>query len=303
MRFCDLTKDGSVVAMNAEAAVDLPGKEVAVEQLLRSDLEPILATHHGGEMFRAVLERITTPEELVRVLGRYIYFNSGFGGGVANLAGEVAVRQDLFRDPDESVWVLADRSVEVASDIFMAAVDEFDDRIAPYLDTHRTLAQATLKGAASHFGFDNASLDRITLPNAELNEAVRNVRDGYGVSQIMSDAALFKGMGFHVGSEVLADQEFNVLDQTLRSSFPALVQSLEEARIEIGANSYPAYFWIRVHTSVEADHFTAAVKGVNTSLRYHAHSDTARNAKGWVMDGFRDFARVQGQFFTSLLAE
>jgi hypothetical protein len=274
-----------------------------VEQLHRSDLEPILATHHGGELFRAVLERITTPEELVRVLGRYIYFNSVFGGGVANLAGEVAVRQDLFRDPDESVRVLADRSVEVASDIFMAAVDEFDDRVASYRDTHRTLAQATLKGTGAHFGFDNATLDRITQPNPGTLDAIRNVREGYGVSQIMSDAALFKGMGFHVGSEVLADQEFNVLDQTLRSGFPELVQSLENVRIEIGGNSYPAYFWIRVHTSVEADHFSAAVKGVNTALKFHTHSGSASSAKEWVMDGFRNFARVQGLFFTSLLAE
>ena len=272
-----------------------------MEQLQRSDLDSILATHHGGELFRAVLERVSSSEELVRVLGRYIYFNSVFGGGVANLAGEVAVRQDLFRDPVEPVRVLADRSVEVASDIFMAAVDEFDDRIAPYRDTHRSLAQATLKGAGTFFGYDAVALDRITEPNPGTLDAIRNVREGYGVSQSVADAGLFRGMGFHVGSEILADEEFNVLDRFLRASYPELVQFLEATSIEIGGTAYPAYFWIRVHTSVEADHFSAAVKGVNCALQFYAGSAGASCAKEWVLAGFRDFAAIQGRFFAFML--
>ena len=44
---------------------------------------------------------------------------------------------------------LADRAAEVASDFFYAAIDEFDDRSTPWRDTHRTLAQATLKGVGA----------------------------------------------------------------------------------------------------------------------------------------------------------
>ena len=87
-----------------------------------------------------------TRRALLSVLGRYIQFNSAFGPGLANLAGEIAARQGLFRDADEPVRILADRAAEVGADFFYAAVDEFDDRATPWRDTHRTLAQATVKG-------------------------------------------------------------------------------------------------------------------------------------------------------------
>lgn len=274
-----------------------------MEHLTREDLAEVLSGHEEQRQFGAVLERLDRPAALVRVLGHYIYFNSIFGGGVANLAGEVAVRQDLFRDPDEPVSVLADRSVDVASDIFFAAVDEFDDRIAPYRDTHRSLAQATLKAAGMFFGCEGEALDRLTRPNAGTLEAARNVREGYAVNQPVDDAKIFRAMGFHLGSELLADAEFNVLDRHLRRRHPDLVAYLEQATVEIGRVAYPAYFWVRVHTAVEADHFEAAVKGINTSLRYYAGDWPGAQIKARVIGGLSDFASVQGRFMARLLED
>ena len=31
-----------------------------------------------------------------------------------------------------------------------------------------------------------------------------------------------------------------------------------------------AYYWVRIHTGVEAEHFDAALKGVNNALRFYA---------------------------------
>ena len=107
--------------------------------IARADLEPVLATHPGAAALRAAIEDASDPARLLSVVGRYVQFNSAFGPGLANLAGEIAARQGLFRDPDEPLRLAADRAAEVASDFFYAAVDEFDDRLTPWRDTHRTL--------------------------------------------------------------------------------------------------------------------------------------------------------------------
>ena len=117
------------------------------------DLQPVLAVHQGAETLRLAVDGATTPPHLLSVVARYIQFNSAFGPGLANLAGEIAARQGLFQDKDEPVRILADRAAEVAADFFYAAVDEFDDRATPWRDTHRTLAQATLKGMGTFFGY------------------------------------------------------------------------------------------------------------------------------------------------------
>src|SRR5712692_4360634 len=111
-----------------------------LETMKRTDFEVILGTSQGCCTFRKTLERIRDEKELLRMLGRYISFNSVFGSGVASLAGQIGSRQDLFRDSEEALALIADRSVEVAAAIFFAAAGEFGDRTRR---THRSLAQAT----------------------------------------------------------------------------------------------------------------------------------------------------------------
>src|SRR5206468_1877450 len=93
----------------------------------------LVTTASGDVKGRAFVEA-KAPERLLSVLGRYIQFNSAFGAGLANLAGEIAARQGLFRDAQEPLRIVADRSAEVASDFFFAAIDEFDDRATPWRD-------------------------------------------------------------------------------------------------------------------------------------------------------------------------
>ena len=129
-------------------------------RITREDLAPVLDTHHGNDALRAAFEGAAAPAHLLSVLGRYVQFNSAFGPGLANLAGEIAARQGLFRDADEPVRILADRAAEVAADFFYAAVDEFDDRATAWRDTHRTLAQATVKGMGRFFGYEPGCAQR-----------------------------------------------------------------------------------------------------------------------------------------------
>jgi hypothetical protein len=268
------------------------------------DLAPVLDAHRGEAALRAAVEAACAPAApppvLLSLLARFIQFNSAFGAGLANLAGEIAARQSLFQDADEPVRILADRASEVAADFFYAAVDEFDDRLTPWRDTHRTLAQATLKGLGAHFGYAPARLNDV-LHIGEATEAARvAVWDGYGIGARLDERRLFSAMGFHAGSEVLADHEFTVIDQCLRARRADLVKALEGMKVEVLGQKHDAYYWIRIHTSVEAEHFEAALAGVNKALRFYAGGEPKATVKGWILEGFSRFAAVQGRFMESL---
>ncbi len=266
----------------------------------RDDLDLMLRAHRGEAALQAALDSAGTPERLLQVLGRYVQFNSAFGPGVANLAGEIGARQGLFQDPDEPVRVVADRAAHVASDFFYAAVDEFDDRLTPWRDTHRTLAQATLKGMGQHLGYDADRLNALLEVDEPAREATRSVLAGYGVGTALDEQALFRAMGFHTGSEILADREFTLIDAHLRAKHPELVKALEPMTVEILGERHNAYYWIRIHTGVEVEHFDAALKGGNNALRFYAGATPRDALKAWVLGGFADFARVQSDFMAGL---
>ena len=269
-------------------------------QITRPDLEPVLAAHHGTEALQRAIDGAREPGRLLSVVGRYVQFNSAFGPGLANLAGEIAARQGLFRDRDEPLRLVADRAAEVAADFFYAAIDEFDDRMTPWRDTHRTLAQATLKAMGAYFGYSPVELNDVIRINPATEAAMTRVSEGYGLGAALGEDRLFRAMGFHAGSEVLADAEFNVLDAGLRARQPDLVAALQKTRVPIAGQEHDAWYWVRIHTSVEADHFDAALKGVNNAARYYAGTSSPEDVRGWVMAGFEEFADVQGGFMAAL---
>jgi hypothetical protein len=268
--------------------------------IARDDLSPVLSTHKGNEFLRAAFETAADPPRLLSTLGRYIQFNSAFGPGLANLAGEIAARQGLFRDNDEPVRILADRAADVASDFFYAAVDEFDDRATPWRDTHRTLAQACLKGMGAFFGYTPAQLNDVIRINARTTASMESVWEGYGVGARLEEARLFRGMGFHVGSEILADLEFVIIDNIFREKRPEMVKALEAMKVPILGEKHNAYYWVRIHTGVEAEHFDAALKGVNNALRFYVGAEDPAAVKAWILEGFARFAAVQGDFMAAL---
>lgn len=275
--------------------------KTVINTITKADLDPVLSMHLGNCMFEKSLASVSTNEQLIRVLARYIHFNSPFGGGVANLAGEIATRPELFRDPDEEVEQFADRSSKIAADIFYAAIDEFGDSTSPKRATHRTLAQATLKGVATYLGFDAEHLNQILRPDESLLEIGARVRNGYCLNQSIDEPKLLHSIGYHAGSEVLADEEFNILDRYLQTNHPALVEYLTHTRVNMNGAELPAYIWVSVHCSVEADHFECAIRSANSALRYYAGQEKRETVKQQIIEGFQEFASVQSEFMQSLL--
>jgi len=268
--------------------------------ILNSTLKEMLEGHAGCTTFERALRHIADGDDLLKALNAYIYFNSVFGSGVANLAGEIAVRQYLFRDAEEPIEIVADRSVEVGAHVFFAAIDEFGGH-STGRGTHRALAQAMIKGIGSFLGYDITTLNRLTEPNAQLLRAVEKVSDGYAVNQKVDEEKIFRALGFHISSEILADQEFNILDHYLRTRHTGLVEYLRIARVVISGIELPPYRWIKIHTTVETDHFNAALEGANLALRYYFGLEDPAQVKEWIITGFKEFMDVQLQFMNSLM--
>jgi hypothetical protein len=72
--------------------------------------------------------------------------------------------------------------------------------------------------------------------------------------------------------------------------------------VEILGEKHNAYYWIRIHTGVEAEHFDAALKGVNGALRFYSGTEDPATVKGWILEGFARFSDVQQEFMESLVA-
>jgi hypothetical protein len=250
-------------------------------------------------------QALTEPVRRVRFLGRYSSWNGYFGSGVATLAGKLGRCRGLFLDPTQPVKALADRSVYVASFFFDAARDEFDDRDTVHRDTHRCLAQSTLRGlidAAADTGMatDAASLNALLQEPDWLLGLNTRVAEGYGATTPDDLASGFAAIGYHLGSELLADQEFSTIDATLRAESPELVERLQAARINIAGQDHAAYQWISIHSGhgggAEADHFEWATQGARLAYRFVPEAQHA-TLTAHLYRGFADFARDHLEFF------
>ena len=196
----------------------------------------------------------------------------------------------------------ADRSVLVASYFFDAARDEFDDHESRERDPHRNLAQAFLKGLVQQVlpSATTARCNELAADPLWLTALNGAVATGYGAYRSDDLPTLFRGMGYHLGSEILADQEFSIIDQILSSQGSALVQRLQATTEQIGPVAHNAYIWIKIHSgtggAAEADHFAWATQGVNLALGYvdpALREELCNQAER----GFLAFANDQREFF------
>ncbi len=261
-------------------------------QIDPAEVKAVLEGNAGNGFFKTALNRVSGPLDLLRILANYIHFNAIFGSGVASLAGAIGVRQDLFQNQSASMKSLADCSVEIAARIFYAAIEEFGS------PTHRAMAKATLIGAAKILDFDLSTIQIWTFTKI----GMERVKFGYGSARRLEEEGLFHGIGFHIGSERLADGEFPILDEYLRAKQARLVQRLLRTRINFDGCLIPAYRWIQLHTTVEAEHADKALEAANLALSSYAGEKNREQVKQWICEGIEDFSRTQTKFMETLEA-
>ena len=257
---------------------------------------------------RALDDSIGDAQAFVRFFGRYTSWNGFFGSAVATLAGKVGRCRGMFLDPAQAVRQLADRSVYIASFFFDAARDEFDDRDTVHRDTHRCLAQSTVKGLIDwHAARGAVEFNDPAVLNALLHEPLwlhtlnAQVAHGYGAGTPDDVPSVFRSIGYHLGSELLADQEFSLIDQTMRDRAPEMTEFLRGHKVNIAGQDHAAYQWVSIHSGhgggAEADHFKWATRGARLAFRYVApvlHDELRRE----IHKGFRQFAADHEEFFT-----
>ncbi|MBI3458718.1 hypothetical protein HY061_00435 [Candidatus Azambacteria bacterium] len=246
----------------------------------------------------SILEKISSEKQIIDFTHRYSVFNGDFAGGVANLAGEFHIRGDIFKG-DSDIDSINDRSSEIATEIYFAAEDEYADRKFKLRITHRQLAQELLKAVLDYFKIDNASFQRLFPLNEKTKDVIKKVREGYCLNKESSEDDLFRGLGFHIGSELLADQEFNLLDQFLRDNYSDLVKFLENKNTNF--DDIKSYRWISLHMVVELEHLSRAFIAAERAIKYYKGKKSEKEVQGLIVKGFLNFAKLQKDFFSNIL--
>jgi hypothetical protein len=266
----------------------------------RGEIADTLAQHVSLELLVQHLEGATTGEDLLRVMARFVHYASVFGGSQASLAGEIAVRQDLFRLSGEPASI-SDNSMEIAAGVFFGAMDEFGDRVLHR--THRALGQAMVKALTHYLRIGLERLDEIVLGHQPTREIVARVLGGYGVNQVKDEAKLFRAFGFHLGTELLADEEFAIFDRFFQTRRPDIAEYLQRTETDVGGVMYPSYFWVKRHTVADAEHFDAAIDFANRALRHYAGEEAQETVKRWILEGVREIALIELDFLRSVTVE
>lgn len=246
------------------------------------------------------LASLSGSAELLRFFAYYASWNGYFANGVSSLTSLIGNSKDLFREAGFPRAV-SDRSNYIASFFFDAARDEYDDHINPVRDSHRCMAQASLICMKDHLGVSNALLDEDEPASLKaVNEGVLAGYTGLACAGKAAPAQAFFAMGYHLGSELLADREFSLIDEYLRREHDPLVQHLMRSTVALAGGMHRCYAWVGVHSGhgggVEADHFDRAAEGARNGLRFLSVGTTTEALEALVQ-GFRSFDIDHGRFF------
>jgi hypothetical protein len=270
------------------------------EQLDAASLRALVDFDAARQRVRDRLAQLTDGPRLLRFFVHYASWNGHFANGVSALSSLLGQHRKLFREAGFPRAV-ADRSNYVASYFFDAARDEYDDSINPARDSHRCMAQAALISMRDFFGLGDAALEEDEPPElTAVNDSVMAGYTGQPAAAKGPAAQAFWAIGYHLGSELLADQEFSLIDEHLRQHQAGLVQHLMRSTVKLAGATHRCYAWVGVHSGhgggVEAEHFDYALEGAHSALRFLVGGDTALALRS-LQAGFCAFEQDHASFF------
>jgi hypothetical protein len=246
------------------------------------------------------------PIKLYYFMQRYTHFNSYAGSLVARLASSIGISYQLFRQDTEAVTDQSDRGIEIAAKVLAATIDEHADAGAEKVP-HRTLAQVTLKAVGEYAQLNNDELNQIAQAPAWMQTIINDLINGYQ-GKIDDLEAIVTALGFHIGSELLADQEYSLIDKVVRYTnrghgFDAW---LKGKQVQVSGKRLSPWYWIVVHgkhnaSGVEAEHFQLALDALNLLTEHRPES--YEQIWQWASRGFLEFAELQQRLFNCTKAE
>src|SRR5580704_17591617 len=188
------------------------------------------------------LDAISSDALLIRFLHRFVLFNDALAARVPFVAGLIHLTPNVFLDPEGGVEFCQQVNGRVAAYVAEAASDEYR-MINGRSSVHQHLSQIFFNGTLAYYSIDRSSFDRNSPFPLILREILNEARDKFLVER--SPEMIFRALGFHVGLEFFADQEFNLVDSYLNERHPELVATLKQDR---GTGS--DYAWLALHTVV-----------------------------------------------------
>ncbi len=220
---------------------------------------------------QTLLESLDTPEKWLRFIMAYASWNSCFGNGISALTAKVGSHAEIFMDTSFP-RVVADRSNYVASFIFEAAHEKFDDALRAHRDSNRCLGQTTLLGLADYYQLD---LDHLKEP-LWLKTLQQNVMHGYlGVTSfepssdvLPGEVALqiFSAMGYHWAAEQLATLEFPMILENLKNVDDGIMPALSTYQIGFAGGYHHGDTWF--HQGTSDRHIVQAEKAIDLALSF-----------------------------------
>ena len=253
-------------------------------------------------MLKEKIESIMSKsdDEVIQFFSDYIAWNGVFGGAVASLAGKwhnAIYLTDMSEDEERGMNRYAHR---VASEIFAAAEDEYNDEnnINPNVRiTHKDMAWNFFQGIMQYYG-----VSKRPKPSNDIKVHILNTLHGYGVSnRLQLLRTLIYNLGFHIGSEKIASYEFDFLTAELQKSRPDLFKFLMNRDMFYGLedNGIVSLDWLRVHGSVEEEHFQHAINAASWAEQMVLEHDimTSDEFNSLLLNGFNSFSDLQEQVF------
>jgi hypothetical protein len=241
-----------------------------------------------------------SPEGLYYFMQRYAHFNGFAGSLVARLASSIGLSRELFVQAGDPVVDRSDRGMDIAANVLAATIDEHADCGAQKI-THRTLAQILMQSLGEYAQLSDSERNDIAETPQWLQSVVSDFIAGYQ-GKVGDLEALATALGYHVGSELLADREYALIDKVVRynhrgEGYDAYVQGKQ---VEVNGKRLSPWYWIVVHgkhnaAGVEADHFQLALDALNQLAAYRPES--ADTILAWASKGFLDFAELQQRLF------
>jgi hypothetical protein len=258
-------------------------------------IERAIADSPNHERLRLRLESIRDEEALVRFVHRFVLFNDALAARVPFLAGVIHLTPGLFLDPEAQEEFCRQANGRIAAFVAKAANDEYLFSETQSL-VHQYLSQQFFRGVLAHYGVSEQTFDNEHPLPLGLDALLKEARGKFFGRR--SPEEIFAALGFHVGLEFFADQEFTLVDGWLRERYPELVRSLEA-----GGKSRCAYRWLAIHTVVEITHYRAGLEALETALAYFRDPKQTPRMLECIKHGFSQFADLQGRYYEAILSD
>jgi hypothetical protein len=259
--------------------------------LVQFDIQETIRESWRKRGIEAELNKLHPDIEIVKFFIKYTAFNSAFAGAVACLAGNIHFQTELF-SKSSVMGYCEDYSSEIASRVFYAAEDEYSALRGSKRITHRRIAQSFVNALLLYIGIDNVSQLLSASKSSQIKEYRKRTLSGYKTQGFSENKDVFEAIAFHIASETFADLEFNTISEHLKIKHPALVKTLQQSPSSCGVNQY---YWIEVHTGVEAAHGEMALEALRLATVYN--TDNVIDISMAVKNGIESFATLQEDFF------